>query len=211
MRVATHKDETSATPALAGVADAGRRARRDLAGADDKGLNEVDISVIPVGYSLMAKFAYAARTQMVSAAQQEQDLQAKAKTKEQRELERLAAWDAQMTIVGGIRMTNAEAQIARRGVIDNADHYARWAVAQGRIRPGEKEEFEETARRKCDLEDKRRNGTITAAEEQEDRRISQSRRRRKSAPQGLRCSSVHRVIEIMTSRIPYNVDIQAWH
>lgn len=37
------------------------------------------------------------------------------------QLQNLAVWNAQMTTVGGVRMTNGEAQNARKHIIDNAD------------------------------------------------------------------------------------------
>ena len=46
----------------------------------------------------------------------------------------MAQWDAQRTVVGGIAMTNAEAQTARRRVMENGDHYAR--LARERFHPG---------------------------------------------------------------------------
>lgn len=101
--------------------------------------------------------------------------QQRGQSQAQRELANLEAWNAQMTTVGGVRMTNGEAQKARQGVIDNADRYAKWAVQQGLIRPGEEDKFKQTAQRKHELEDKRGRGTITPEEEKEAQRIAQSR------------------------------------
>lgn len=172
------KDRAAATPELSGVAAAGRSARRNFGPVpldEDAGKDE-DISVIHVGYTLTNKFAFSAKAQVFSTAQMEKEQQqAKAKSKDQQELERLAAWSAKLVTVGGVQMTNGEAQLARRGVMNNADHYAEWAVAQGHIRPEDKEKFKETVHRKHELEDKRGRDTITAAEDLEVRRIDQSR------------------------------------
>jgi len=94
---------------------------------------------------------------------------------EARELAHLAEWNKQNTIVGGVQMTNAEAQDARRRVIDNDDAYAKRAVAQGQIREDEQEEFKRWMRRKVELEDKRGRGTITTGEEREETAGDRSR------------------------------------
>lgn len=83
------------------------------------------------------------------------------------ELERLAAWNEELTVVGGITMTNGEAQEARQNVIDNDDAYADWAVRSGLINENEKEAFKAGARRTKELEDKRGRGTLTDAEARE--------------------------------------------
>lgn len=95
---------------------------------------------------------------------------------EARQLERLAAWGAQRTVIGGVAMTNAEAQEARQRVIDHGDHYAAWAVQQGYIRDDEKEAFIADMRRQKELEEKRGRGTITPEEEREAEALKRSRR-----------------------------------
>lgn len=87
---------------------------------------------------------------------------------ELRELEHLAVWNRQTTVVGGIAMTNEEAQDARHRVIEHDDIYADWAVQKGYIREDEKDQFKRWARRKTELEEKRGRGTITAEEEHDE-------------------------------------------
>ncbi|BBJ23048.1 hypothetical protein [Candidatus Nitrotoga sp. AM1P] len=134
---------------------------------------EQDISRMANGFRQISKDAISAMRQIVSTnPHSEQNRQRNAdsqkqREKDRRELENLAAWSAKIVTVGGVQMTNGEAQKARQGVIDNADHYARWVVEQGRIRPDEKEEFKEGLKCNKELEDKRGRGTITASEEQE--------------------------------------------
>ena len=91
------------------------------------------------------------------------------------ELERLAAWSEELAVVGGITMTNGEAQEARQNVIDNDDAYADWAIDQGLISGDEKDAFKAAIRRKKELEDKRGRGTITDAESQEAADLDRSR------------------------------------
>lgn len=92
------------------------------------------------------------------------------------QLARQAAWDAQKTIVGGVEMTNAEAQAARRRVCDNGDAYARWAVRQGHIRQGEEEQFKDAARRMYEpKEAERENGELSAEQKREWEALSGSR------------------------------------
>jgi len=52
-----------------------------------------------------------------------------------------AQWDAQMVDIGGVRMTNAEAQAARKRIIDDPDEHLEWAKAQGLIQDGQEGEF----------------------------------------------------------------------
>src|SRR5574338_52934 len=89
---------------------------------------------------------------------------------------RMAAWDAQKTIVGGVEMTNAEAQAARARVCQNGDAYARWAVREGHIRQGEEEQFKQAARRMHELKEaERENGELSADQKREWDGLSRSR------------------------------------
>ena len=92
-----------------------------------------------------------------------------------RELAHLAEWNKQSTTIGGVQMTNAEAQEARRRVIDNDEAYAKRAVARGQISEDEQEDFKRWMRRKVELEDKRGRGTITAEEDREETAADRSR------------------------------------
>lgn len=95
--------------------------------------------------------------------------------REARELANLARWNTEITTVGGVQMTNAQAQIARQNVIDNADTYADWAVRKGLIREDEKDEFKASVRRKKELEDKRGRGTLTPEDAEEEHKLDRSR------------------------------------
>lgn len=106
-------------------------------------------------------------------ARKEQD--AKAEDRAMRELVHLAEWNAQMTVVGGVEMTNEEAQAARQHIIDHDEEYAERAVRRGHIRADEKGEYKYAIRRIHELEEKRGRGTITREEEQECDRWKKSR------------------------------------
>jgi|GEM_PF-6843122 len=94
---------------------------------------------------------------------------------EARELAHLAEWNKQNTVVGGVQMTNAEAQDARKRVIDNDEAYAKRAVALGQIGEDQQEDFKRWMRRKVELEDKRGRGVITAEEDREETTGDRSR------------------------------------
>lgn len=98
-------------------------------------------------------------------ARQERD---EREAQEARELAHLAEWNKRNTVVCGVEMTNAEAQDARRRVIDNDEAYAKWAVEHRHIGEDEEESFKRWMRRKVELEDKRGRGTITADEDREE-------------------------------------------
>lgn len=95
--------------------------------------------------------------------------------REMQELARLAEWNTQMTMVGGVSMTNGEAQDARQHVIDNDDAYAQRAIERGDIGEGDREAFKQGIRRKKELEDKRGRGTMTDAEAAEAQQLEASR------------------------------------
>ena len=80
-----------------------------------------------------------------------------------------------MTMIGGIEMTNAEAQESRRRVLENGEHHARWLEQQGKLAPEEKDAFLKGMQRKIDLEDKRGRGTITADDEAEEAALDRSK------------------------------------
>lgn len=101
--------------------------------------------------------------------------QQKRESQEARELANLARWNAQMTTVGGVQMTNEQAQRARQNVIDNDQAYADWAVRKGLINEDQREEFKAGVRRKKELEDKRGRGTLATGEAAEEAQLNQSR------------------------------------
>lgn len=55
-------------------------------------------------------------------------------------------WDSEMTIVAGVRMTNAEAQAARQRILDKPDQHVAWAKEQGLIAAGDEAAFVATVR-----------------------------------------------------------------
>ncbi|AZZ10879.1 TPA: hypothetical protein ACKP97_003918 [Pseudomonas aeruginosa] len=91
------------------------------------------------------------------------------------QLQNLAVWNAQMTTVGGVRMTNGEAQNARKHIIDNADSFADRAVQEGRIQASEKDEYKATIRRIYELKDREGRGIATEAEKKECEQLQKSR------------------------------------
>jgi len=133
---------------------------------------EQDITRTPQGFRQMQRDANSVNRQTTSqpakAAEQERRTQGAAKGRELLELQKLEAWNAQMTEVDGLRMTNGEAQKARRSVVANIDHYAKWAVEKGHIKKEDQEKFKENAQRLTELAEKRGRGTITPDEEREE-------------------------------------------
>lgn len=111
-----------------------------------------DISLIAVGATQENRSKFAAGRMTVnddshSAAaqrQQEQD-------KERAEQQRIAAWDAEHVMVGGVLMTNAEAQGAREKILKDPDRWSKWARDQGLIKEGEEGEFVQTVQTIHDL------------------------------------------------------------
>ncbi|WP_250504693.1 hypothetical protein [Caballeronia sp. AZ7_KS35] len=105
-----------------------------------------DISLIAVGATQENRSKFTAGRMTVnddshSAAaqrQQEQD-------KERAEQQRIAAWDAERIMVGGVLMTNAEAQEAREKILNDPDRWSKWARDQGLIKEGEEGEFNQAA------------------------------------------------------------------
>lgn len=96
-------------------------------------------------------------------------------TEQARQIESLAVWNRQMTTVGGVQMTNAEAQNARKHIIDNDEYFAERAVQEGRIQASEKDEYKATIRRIYELEDREGRGIATEAEKEESERLQKSR------------------------------------
>ncbi|HEY4372502.1 MAG TPA: hypothetical protein VGN52_11310 [Burkholderiales bacterium] len=90
-----------------------------------------------------------------------------ASAEEARELASLANWNKQYTSVGGVKMTNEEAQNARQKFIDNEDEFADQAAEAGLIQPGQKDALKGWMRRKHELEDRKGRGVITKDEERE--------------------------------------------
>lgn len=83
---------------------------------------------------------------------------------ERRTAAQVARWDAQMTTIGGTQMTNAEAQAARRRILENGDHYAKIARDRGLIKPGQEEAFLAAIREEHDLNEADRQGTISESQ-----------------------------------------------
>jgi hypothetical protein len=85
-----------------------------------------------------------------------------AEEQEAREMMHLSAWNAERTIVGGVEMTNEDAQKARQHIIDHEDEYAHRAVIEGRINADEEEEYKRN---------NRRSGPFKAQERRRDHRV----------------------------------------
>lgn len=117
----------------------------------------------------------AAAMQREDANLQKSEAQQEARNREAEELAHLAAWNAELTNIGGVAMTNAEAQEARQHIIDHEDEYAERAVREGRIREDEKEEYKRAAQRIRELKEREGRGTATDAEKKECERLQHSR------------------------------------
>ncbi len=92
-------------------------------------------------------------------AMERHDVEERKDKQQKRELaraEQIAAWDAKKVNVGGVEMTNAEHLRALRGVNENADYYADWAVRKGLIDSSRKEQFKDTGKRLEELKELRR-------------------------------------------------------
>ena len=98
-----------------------------------------------------------------------------AETREARELANLARWNGGKTTLGGVEMTNEEAQEARQRIIDNEDYYAERAVREGRIHEDEKDDYKFYNRRIRELEDKKGRGISSGDEDRECERMKRSR------------------------------------
>lgn len=78
------------------------------------------------------------------------------------EQRRIEAWNNTQTTVGGVSMTNAQAQAARKNVIENDERYADWAVEKGYIRADQKDEFKKAAKEMYELKEaEKRQGKMT--------------------------------------------------
>lgn len=117
----------------------------------------------------------AAAMQREDANLQKSEEQQEARNREAEELAHLALWNAELTNVGGVAMTNAEAQEARQHIIDHEDEYAERAVREGRIREDEKEDYKRAAQRIRELKEREGRGTATDAEKEECNRLQHSR------------------------------------
>lgn len=143
-------------------------------------LDNADISQILNGAKAVSGKALwsangAAAMQREEAEQKEKQEHHDAETREAQELAHLAEWNAQMTTLGGVAMTNEEAQRCRQHIIDHADEYAERAVREGRISEDEKEEYKQTIQRIHELKDREGRGTITDKEKAECEHLQHSR------------------------------------
>ncbi len=178
MALERDQDGLLKAPALAG---AFRAVRGELHGGDDADdLDDTDISQIQQGSKAVTGKAVWSANSAARMARDDENHRHEEEDKRQsieqaRELAHLAAWNVEMTTVGGVAMTNAEAQDARQHIIDHADFYADKAVREGRIREDEKEEYKSTIQRIHDLEDKRGHGSSTKDEDHECERLKASR------------------------------------
>jgi hypothetical protein len=144
---------------------------------DDEDLNDIT-RTLHGAKAILGKATYAAnmveRNQDQSATQLANEKREKAEEREMRELLRMAAWDAQMTLVGGVQMTNEEAQKCRQHIIDHADEYADRAVKEGRIRADQKDEYKWAIGRIKEIEDEKRRGPVSAETLAEEGKIKRS-------------------------------------
>ena len=131
---------------------------------DDAQIGE-DLTLTPNGHRHMSKVAFSARYDAVQS--QEANLQKLAdKEKSERALRaaRQAAWDATKIVLGGVEMTNAEAQEARRHILERREEYIRRAVQNGEMSKEQAERVMRGIRREYEWGEKERNGTLTDAD-----------------------------------------------
>lgn len=144
-------------------------------------LDNEDVSQILSGAkAITGKSVWSANSAAVmqrEGAHQRQQAEEKQETKnrEALELAHLAEWNAQKTMLGGVEMTNEEAQNARQHICDHADEYAERAVREGRIGEDEKEDYKRTARRIRELKEREGRGTASDVEKEECERLQRSR------------------------------------
>ncbi len=167
-------------------ADAGafRAVGGELPGDENDSLNDADISQTLNGAKAITGKAVWAAGSAANVAREDARTETENRHAEQRqsfedeqqaEMAHLSKWNAEMTTIGGVRMTNADAQRLRQFVIDHDDYYAHEAVREGLIKDSEVEAFKEHLHRMKELEDKRGRGTMTAAEQEEEERERHSR------------------------------------
>lgn len=170
-------DNSVGEPALPGSPSADRRDQRNFGSQQraclpdereaEKAL-EGDISRIPVGFTETNRAYFSASKQQVGpAAQHAQEKLRSVHERDARELANLSVWNTQVVTVGGVQMTNAQAQEARQRFVENEDFYAERAVQMGYIKPEEKADLKRGMRRKLELEDKVGRGTISDPERKE--------------------------------------------
>lgn len=180
MGVEREDQKSGVKPTLPGVTPAIRTEWRKVAmaqpdsEADDADLNDIS-AILHGSKAITGKAVYSARNSDQTDVQKAEQKEREADEQEARELMHLAEWNGQMTNMGGVEMTNEEAQIARQHLIDNENYYAHRAVAEGRIRDDEKEEYKRTTRRIRELEDRKGRGIATIAEQKESEDLKRSR------------------------------------
>ena len=157
-------------PALAGLSPAIRYEWQKAAmsqinfEADDAELNDIS-AIIQGNKAITGKAVYSTRNSDQTETQKENQKKHDADEQEVRELMHLAEWNAQKTFVGGVEMTNEEAQEARQRFIENEDFYAHKAAQLGYIHSDEEDELKIGMRQKKELEDKKGRGIITNNEQ----------------------------------------------
>lgn len=85
------------------------------------------------------------------------------------------AWDRQLVTVGGVTMTNAERQAARKRILDNPDQSLQWLRERNLLKTGEEQDFLHALRRMTEIDDMRRNngGRVSPELDDEYRRHQQ--------------------------------------
>ena len=135
-------------------------------------LLERDITRIPHGYAQLSRAFWSVSRQQEKT---EQDRKRKiSETTTLTELQRLAEWNTRKVTIGGIEMTNGQAQDARRRFIDNEDEYAERAARRGDIRHDQKERLKHEVRRECELNDREGRGISTDADRIELQKLRRS-------------------------------------
>jgi len=136
------------------------------ASVDPDDLDDGDISRAHLGGAGRWQFR-AMNASVVAEEHATQKKASDAESEEARELRHLEEWNRQMTVIGGVSMTNAEAQSARRWMIDHEDDCVRDALKRGQISAEDAEDYRRGLHRSYELADKEGRGTITEAERAE--------------------------------------------
>lgn len=141
----------------------------------ERGL-EADLSnlLTPEILAVRAPFQAAAKKHLAAVGKIDDERKRETENKLKAQLQRYAEWSARTIRIGGVDMTNGEAQSARRKFIDNEDEYADRAVGRGHIRPDQKDRFKREMRREYELEELEGRGIITPAQRDEREALKRS-------------------------------------
>ncbi len=168
-------------PALAGSRPADRRSGQpdfaEFEEPDDLAPEEIDpedTTTILLGSQAITGRAVNSAARMSEAQDARhavEERKAKHDAQQARELASLAAWNKQQTTMGGVCMTNEQAQAARRYFLAHEDECAQEAVKMGLIKSEDVPRAQYLIHRKTELEDKKGRGILTEDDRHELREV----------------------------------------